>query len=1270
MEFRLLGPLEAVDGGRDVALPAGKPRALLALLLLELGQAVPVDRIVDALWCPQPPSTAAKVVQGYVSRLRKALGRECLETTANGYLLRSEPASLDVRRFEGLVGRGRALVADGRREEAVVVLDEALGIWRGPALVDFRDEAFAQNEIGRLEELRLVAVELRLEGVLALDRSAEAVGELEALVRSHPMREGLRGLLMLALYRSGRQADALAAYQETRTALVEELGLEPSRALQQLEQAILRQDESLDLEPAAAAARLVPAAHDNTTPERSATAPSGAARKVVTVLFCDVNGATPLGGQLDPEALRLVLATYFERASAVIERHGGSVERAIGDAMMAVFGIPVLHEDDALRAVRAASGLLAELPGLNDELERDIGTRLELRIGISTGEVIAGSDERLATGDAINVAAGLEQAADSGEVLIGPDTLTLTREAVTVNPAGELMLKGRARPVTAFRLVSVLPDSPRTARHLEVPIVGRVDERKRVEGAFGDAVARQGCRLVTLLGPAGVGKSRLAAEFLADLDARVVSGRCLSYGEGITYWPVTEVILQLGDARERLLEEIPAAVPAMNALFGLGSAATPGEIAWATRKLLESTAGNQPLVVVFDDIQWGEPIFLDLVEHVAGLSHGAPILILCLARPELLDHRPAWGSRPGELIRLELLDSSETRELIERLARDQPLEKALAARISAASAGNPLFVEEMVMMARESTSDDVVVPPTIKTLLATRIDQLDPAERGVLERGSVEGELFHRGAVEALASRPEPVLEQLLNLARKELIRPDLPQLPAEDAFRFRHLLIRDAAYEALPKAARATFHERFATWLGERGAELVERDEIVGYHLEQARRLLLELAPLDDRGRRLGHLAASRLEAAGHRAFARGDMRAAASLLGRSVGLLADAPRERLELLPDLGEALMEIGEFAEAQRYLGEAVTAATGVGDPVLQANAILTRLLVAHHTIRDLDTWRQEVQREVDRLTPLLDGDEAASVRAKLWRMVAFVHGTVSQWQAAAGALEQAIAAARIAGDSQRIARLSASYLYALCEGPTPVDVAIERAEEVLGLGLVDRQAEAIILLTIAPLHAMARRFDRARELAARGEELLKELGAAAIGARTSFAWARIELMAGNPGAAAHRLRADFDRLTEIDDNYVRPNIAALLAKTVFELGETGEAEALVSTADRIASPDDIDAQVVLQSVRARVMLARGQVTGARAAAAAATEQLRKTDAPVLRADALVDLSEALPESLGRRRAALEQARLLYEEKGHLVGLAQVDIRLTGSRAHPL
>ena len=642
----------------------------------------------------------------------------------------------------------------------------------------------------------------------------------------------------------------------------------------------------------------------------------GEKRKTVTVLFCDLTGSTALGEALDPERLRVVLTGYFERMTAIVERHGGSVEKFIGDAVMAVFGVPVLHEDDALRAVRAAVEMRDALP--------DLG--LQARIGVMTGEVVTGTQERMATGDAVNVAARLEQAAAPGDVLIGEQTLRLVRESCEVERIEPLALKGKAELVAAVRLLRVLPTPER--RH-ESTFVGREREQVILREAWVRAQAERRCELVTIVGDAGVGKSRLVAELVASLDATVVRGRCLPYGEGITYWPVVEVLKQLA------LPAQAAAAAAIRSLLGETQAATsPDELAWAFRKTLEQAAAAGPLVVVFDDIQWAEETFLDLVEHVALLSSDASILLVCLARPELSERRPAWPVA----LKLDPLGADDVAELIpERIPEE------LRERITRAAGGNPLFVGEMLAMAAE-VDGEVLVPPTLQALLAARLDQLEAAERGALERGAIEGEIFHRGAVQALAPEETQVTPRLTALVRKGLIRPDRTQLAGEDGFRFRHLLIRDAAYGALPKATRADLHERFAAWLAEHGTELVELDEILGYHLEQAAQYRAELG-VPDAG--TARSAAIRLGAAGVRAFERIDFRAALNLLDRARALCEPDEPMYVPLLATLGETMYGAGKLVVSEQLLDETIRAGKATGDVGSVARARAFRAFVRGH-----------------------------------------------------------------------------------------------------------------------------------------------------------------------------------------------------------------------------------------------------------------------------------------------------------------------------------
>ncbi len=707
-------------------------------------------------------------------------------------------------------------------------------------------------------------------------------------------------------------------------------------------------------------------------------------RKTVTIVFCDVTGSTSLGERLDPESLRKVMTRYFDEMRRVIERHGGTVEKFIGDAVMAVFGVPVVHEDDALRAVRAAVEMREALAQLNKELERDRGVTIASRIGLNTGEVVAdasGGNQTIATGDAVNVAARLEQAAAPGEILIGPETYRLTRDAVTVEPVEPLALKGKSEPMPAFRLEAVALGAEGIARRFDTPMVGRERELRVLRDAFEGAVRDGACSLGTVLGPAGVGKSRLIQEFLAGLGANATAlhGRCLPYGDGITYWPFVEMLTGaagIGDldgpdeAREKLtalVEGTPDAsvvVERVAQLLGLaGAAGAAEETHWAVRKLLEAMARRRPLVVVVDDLHWAEPSLLDLVEHIADWSRDAPMELVCTARPELLDARPGWGGGKMNAISflLEPLDDEESDAMMANLLGRTTLPKDARARIRDAAEGNPLFIEQMVAMmvddgllvaheegwAVEGDLTGLSPPATITALMESRLDRLSDEERAVIERASVEGKVFHRAAVANLCSDElrTSLNAHLMALVRRDLIRPDTSLFAGDDAFRFRTILIRDAAYQRMPKETRAELHERYANWMeAAAGDRLAEFDEIVGHHLEQTYRLRSELGPLDGGAASVARRATDHLVSSAARALDRGDMAAVSNLLSRALELSAPDSPERAAIMADLGQALERGGELDRAAQILEECISLAERSGDLALACTARIRNLWV--------------------------------------------------------------------------------------------------------------------------------------------------------------------------------------------------------------------------------------------------------------------------------------------------------------------------------------
>ena len=995
-------------------------------------------------------------------------------------------------------------------------------------------------------------------------------------------------------------------------------------------------------------------------------------RKTVTLVFCDVADSTPLGERLDPEALRGVWSRYHETARDVLERHGGTLEKFVGDAVLAVFGIPVVHEDDALRAVRAAAELRDELATLNEELEGAYGVRIGVRTGIHTGEVFAGDPSHgdpFATGDAVVVAQRLETAAAPGEILVGDATIRLVRDAVTVEPVPALELKGKAEPVDAWRLVEVEPDVAGVARRLDTPLVGRARELDELLAELERATADRSCRVVTILGEPGVGKSRLAAELVSTVgdDALVLEGRCLPYGNGNTFWPLRDVVGAvdldevLGDdaARDRLLEAIGRAEPRSRT----------DEIFAAVRRLLETLSRDRPVVLLLDDVQWAEPVFLDLVEYLAGWSRDSPILVCCLARPDLAELRPALV---GATVRLAPLGGDEARTLLENLAG--PLAPDAADAVARAPGGNPLFLEEMLRMlvedgllverdgrlAAPAAVEALRVPDTVQAVLAARLDHLDPEERAVLQRASVIGQVFWWGAVADLSPPEETdgVAARLQALVRKGLVRPDRRTFAGEDGFRFGHILIRDAAYDSMPKRLRSELHERFAAWAEDHAGGGAELDEIIGHHLEQAFRLRVELGPAGAVEEALAGRAADRLLRAGRRALNRADIHAARALLERAAALLAADDARTLELVPELGLVLTESGELTRAEELLSGLLDA-PGAAEPVVLAARIERVALRLRSDPRG--GWNLDLEL-VEAALPKLEAQPEHDLRAhralaRGWFLVGLVRGLwAGRVARGEDALERARVHARAAGDRRQEAEIVGRLGFAAWSGPLPVADAVGRCAALLEETPDDLLLEACCRRWIGCLVARHGRFDEARELVTAAVSAYDELGARLDAATTAaFGHADVEWLAGDLEAAERALRDGYDALGALGELGHRATVAALLARVLQARGTTEDAETFARLVEETASEQDLWSQVLYRLTRARLAAAAGRHADAEELARAAVAVVEETDLLDLHGDALLELAEVL-RLAGREPEARDEAErslALYELKGNTV-----------------
>jgi class 3 adenylate cyclase/tetratricopeptide (TPR) repeat protein len=1035
--------------------------------------------------------------------------------------------------------------------------------------------------------------------------------------------------------------------------------------------------------------------------------PAQELRKVVTIVFSDLKGSTSLGEALDPEAVREVEARYFEAMRTPLLAHGGTLEKYIGDAIMAVFGFPKVREDDALRAVRAAHGMQRALAALNVELEREYGVTLANRTGVNTGPVVANADpnanQQIVTGDTVNVAARLEQSAPAQEVLIGDLTYQLVRDQVVVEAVEPLELKGKAERVPAYRLVDVRAaasglEDEAGGRAAASPFVGRTAELARLTEALDEVEEFRTCQVRVVVGDAGVGKSRVVREFRmrAVHRATILRGRCLPYGDGITFWPLVEIVreaasIDAADSPAQAIEKIAALVGAdgregdegpgitdrVAASVGLSTMRFPvAELFWGARKLLEGLARSRPLVLAIDDIHSAEPTFLELLDHLVESVRGAPILIVASARLELQEaHAEWWDTQAANRVLLRPLSEEESGRIIESLLAGGEVDAAVRARIIGAAEGNPLFVEHVVSMLVDAgtlrrdgerwvSSEDAAelsVPPSINALLAARLDHLAREERAVIEPASVIGLVFPTPAVTELV--PDvlrgAVSGHLMSLARKRFVRPDASD--EEGGYRFSNLLIRDTAYGSLLKRARATLHERFVEWAErvnkERGREQ-EFEEILGYHLEQAYRYRADLGRVDDEGRAIGRRGATKLSAAGRRAFARGDTPAACTLLRRAVALLDETDPLRVDLLPELAEALTENGSFDEARTVVEQSAALAQQLEDQRAAARSHLARVALELYTAETVDTEGalSTVQGAMDLLSEM--GDRANLART--WRLLMFIHGTSGRYDLAADAATKVAEHARAAADHRLVGLGAMGYASTALHGPTTAVDAILRCEALADEIRGDRKAEAIILGKLAVLHAMEGEFERARSLYQRANEILSDLGRSVTSSSTSVDWSRVELLAGNPEAAAAGLLADFDALDALGERYFRSTVAALLADVVFELGRRDDADHYAEVAERLADADDAYSQAAWRAIRAKLMADGGDASGAIETGRAAVAIAGATIDIDQHADMLVALATVYrrigdPESAG---PPLREALELYERKGNRVAADRV------------
>lgn len=1275
LRFRVLGPLVMERDGTAVPLRGPKARGLLALLLLRAGDTMSQDLLVDAVWGERPPPSARTALQMHVSRLRKLLADDPtagIETEGSSYRLRIEPERLDARRFRDLIEAGRSKLASRDYEAARETIGGALELWRGEPLSDVDIPGLPRAELAELRELRLTALVARIETDLALGLHPTILPEMEALRLEYPLDERLHALSAIALYRAGRQGDALEVIARLRRTLAEELGLDLGAEIADLEQRILNQDESLTY-----VAR---------EPE-----PTREGRKTVTALVCRI-GVDRAEGE-DPEARQVRVAPLLEDARQIVLLHGGTIRRAVGSRIVAIFGSPQVHEDDAARALRAAEALHVRMGA---DAPADPASGLGFRTGIATGEVMVegrGGHEELLTADPLDAADGLCLAAKSGEILLDRTSARLARQFAR-EPEGLLLLGDGSAPSMAFQLKAG-GGSAHEAPRLRSPLVGRSEELALLHGSLARVLHARKASLVSIIGPPGVGKSRLVAEFLdaTHLDAQALIGRCLSYGKDITFWPIAEIVRQgsgigeaelVADAMAKIAQTLQGAPEPefigeqLATVLGISEAApVPDEIFWSIRMYLETVASKRPLVVVFEDLHWGEETLLDLIEHLAAWTKEA-VLFICTARPELVERRPGWGG--GKLdaatLNLEALGPEDSSLLIDNLLGRADLERGTRRRILEVAEGNPLFVEELLAMlieeggltwregrwAADEGIGQIPLPPTVQALLEARLDRLPSDERNLLEDASVVGREFTQDDLAAFGWTAEQTGDLLDSLAARDLLTHGPRHRPGGLAFRFRHVLLREVAYQGMPRSARASAHQAFGEHLEQRRSERIgEIEEIIGYQYEAAHRLLAEIGIRDESTPSLAERSADRLTPASRRALAREDMPAAASLAARALALVPADDRRRPELSWVQGVALFELGRLAEAESALDAGLEAAERLHQDAMAWRLRLERTEL--HFWRDPESLDTHAIEQLARdAVPALEAAGDLSGTARAYRLMGDAIHRRGKLEEAYESFEQARVLALRAGDEREANQRPA---LGVVHGPLPADRCIEilrrsleqarrpNPDGLAGLGLM--------LATTGDLEQAAATFSDALRRA-------HELGAGWKIASINMHRGAALLVADDPVGAEEALRPAVEQLQSMGERSMMSTAVALLAEALFRLDRLDEAMLATIVSEGATAPDDLASQMAWRGVRAKVLAARGDIREAERLAREGAAFADESDLLNMAADAHLDLAAVLRTAGRAAEAAEEAARAmnLYERKGNRVSLDRARARAVSAR----